>query len=165
MQNPPKRFCRFLKGSKCVQSLKKRIKNSTEPFEGSAFYSTAELSLTEPFLRFCTAKTGFVRKYETLKVLCKTIAVQYGTIRVTYQQLMVLYRTSRFRIFSRNLFLLALVHFVARHFAAIISSHDDFVAEHFVAFCSSHTNFFRSVAHYLFGFSLNYAIFHSTKCN
>ena len=62
LQNPPKRFSRFLKGSKCVQSLKKRIKNSTEPFEGSAFYSIAEPPLTEPFLRFCTAKKMFREK-------------------------------------------------------------------------------------------------------
>ncbi len=48
LQNPSKRFCRFLKASKCVQSLKKRIKNSTEPFEGSAFYPLAEPSLTKP---------------------------------------------------------------------------------------------------------------------
>ena len=99
LQNPQKRCYRFLKGSKCVQSLKKRIKNSTEPFEGSAFYSVAEPSLTEPFLRFCTAKKGFVRKYKTLKVLCKTITVQYGTIRVTYQRLMVLYRTLKVSYF------------------------------------------------------------------
>jgi hypothetical protein len=51
-QNPSKRFCRFPKVSKCVQSLKKRIKNSTEPFEGSVFYPLAEPSLTEPFLGF-----------------------------------------------------------------------------------------------------------------
>ena len=93
LQNQPKRFCRFLKGSRCVQSLKKRIKISTKPFEGSAFYSIAEPSPTEPFLRFCTAKKGFVRKYESLKVLCKTITVHHRTIRVTYQRLMVLYRT------------------------------------------------------------------------
>jgi hypothetical protein len=50
LQNPLKRFYKFQKASKCVQSLKKRIKNSTEPFEGSAFYPTAEPSLTVPFL-------------------------------------------------------------------------------------------------------------------
>ena len=83
----------------CPESQKKRIKNSTEPFEGSAFYSIAKSSLTEPFLRFCTAKKGFVRKYETLKVQCKTITVQYGTIRVTYQRLMVLYRTLKISYF------------------------------------------------------------------
>jgi hypothetical protein len=75
LQNPSKRFCRFPKASKCVQSLKKRIKTSTEPFEGSAFYPTAEPSLTEPFFRFCTAKKGSVRKYGTLRVLYKTISV------------------------------------------------------------------------------------------
>jgi hypothetical protein len=73
LQNPSKRFCRFAKTSKCVQSLEKSIKNSTEPFEGSAFYPLAEPSLTEPFFRFCTAKKGSVRKYETLRVLYKTI--------------------------------------------------------------------------------------------
>jgi hypothetical protein len=40
---------------------KKRIKNLTEPFEGSEDYPLAEPSLTKPFFRFCTAKTGFVR--------------------------------------------------------------------------------------------------------
>ena len=84
LQNPPKRFCSFLKGSKCVQSLKKRIKNSTEPFEGSAFYSIAEPSLTELFLRFWTAEKGFVRKYETLRVLYKTINRWYVILMVPY---------------------------------------------------------------------------------
>ena len=56
LQNPPKRFDRFLKSSKRVKSLKERIKNSTEPFQGSAFYPIAEPSLTEPFLRFCIAR-------------------------------------------------------------------------------------------------------------
>jgi hypothetical protein len=60
---------------KCVQNLKKRIKNSTEPFEGSAFYPTAEPSLAEPFFGFCTGKKGSVRKYGTLRVLYKTISV------------------------------------------------------------------------------------------
>jgi hypothetical protein len=69
LQNPSKRFCRFPKVLKCVQNLKKRIKNSTEPFEGSVFYPTAEPSLAEPFFRFCTAKKGSVRKYGTLRVL------------------------------------------------------------------------------------------------
>jgi hypothetical protein len=66
-------FCRFPKVSKCVQSLRKRINNSTEPFEDSAFYPLAEPSLTEPFSRFCTAKKlrekirnleGSVQNYE-----------------------------------------------------------------------------------------------------
>jgi hypothetical protein len=73
LQNPSKRFCRFPKVLKCVQNLEKRIKNSTEPFEGSAFYSTPEPSLTEPFFGFCTTKKGSVRKYGTLRVLYKTI--------------------------------------------------------------------------------------------
>src|SRR5271163_408973 len=84
LKNPSKRFCRFPKASKCVQSLKKRIKNSTEPFEGSAFYPIAEPSLTEPFFRFCTAKKGSVRKYETLRVLYKTINRWYETLMVSY---------------------------------------------------------------------------------
>ena len=75
LQNPSKRFCRFLKASKCVQSLKKRIKNSTEPFEGSVFYPVAEPFLTKLFFRFYTAKRGSVRKYETLKVQYKTIRI------------------------------------------------------------------------------------------
>ncbi len=86
LQNPAKRFCGFLKASKCVQSLKKRIKNSTEPSKGSEEYPLAEPSLTKPFFRFCTAKKGSVEKYETLRV-------QYETIRVSYQRLMVLYWT------------------------------------------------------------------------
>ena len=83
LQNPPKRFCRFPKCSKCVKSLKKRIKIWTEPFEGSAFYPISEPSLTEPFFRFCTAKKGSVRKYETLKVQYKMSRVQYGILSVT----------------------------------------------------------------------------------
>ena len=53
-------------------------------------------------------------------------------------------------------------HFVARHFVAIISSHDHFVAEHFVAFCSSQSNYSRSalrclivVFHLINDFSIN----------
>jgi hypothetical protein len=84
LQNHPKRFRRFLKASKCVQSLKKRIKNSTEPLEGSEEYPIAEPSLTKPFFRFCIAKKGSVEK-------CETFRVQYKTIRVSYQKLMVLY--------------------------------------------------------------------------
>jgi hypothetical protein len=91
LQNPSKRFCRFQKCSKCVHSLKKRIKNSTEPFEGSAFYPIAEPSLTEPFFRFCTPKKGSVRKYETLRVLYKTIDRWYETLRVLYKTLKVSY--------------------------------------------------------------------------
>ena len=98
-QNPPKTFCRFLKSSKCVKSLKKRIKNSTEPFQGSAFYPIAEPSVTEPFLRFCIAKKGFVRKYETLRVLWKTITVQYGIIRVPYSTVIVFHRTLKVSYF------------------------------------------------------------------
>src|SRR5579871_6008740 len=83
-QNPPKRFCRFLKASKCVPSLKNVIKNSTEPFEGSAEYPVTEPSLTKPFFRFCTAEKGFVRKYKTLRVQYKTINLWYGTLMVLY---------------------------------------------------------------------------------
>jgi hypothetical protein len=83
LQNPSKRFCRFLKASKCVQSFKKRIKNSTEPFEGSPFYSLAEPSLTKPFFRFRTTKKGFVEKYKTLRVQYKTINLWYETIMVS----------------------------------------------------------------------------------
>ncbi len=65
-RTPRKRFGRFLKACKCVQSLKKRIKNSTESFEGSEEYPLAEPSLT---------KKSSVEKYETLRV-------QYETIRI-----------------------------------------------------------------------------------
>ena len=51
LPNPLKRVHRYVKASKCVQSSKKWIKNSTEPFEGSALYLTAE-----PFFRLCTSK-------------------------------------------------------------------------------------------------------------
>jgi hypothetical protein len=50
------------------QKFEKKDKNSTEPFEDSAFYPTAEPSLTKLFFRFCAAKRGSVEKYETLKV-------------------------------------------------------------------------------------------------
>jgi hypothetical protein len=50
------------------QKFEKNDKNSTEPFEGCAFYPTAEPSLTKLFLRFCAAKRGFVEKYEIFKV-------------------------------------------------------------------------------------------------
>jgi hypothetical protein len=63
LQNPLKSFCRFPKVSKCVKTLKQRIKNSTEPFQGSAFYPTAGPSLTEPFFGFCATKKVSVRKY------------------------------------------------------------------------------------------------------
>jgi hypothetical protein len=44
----------------CPKS-KKRIKKSTEPFEGSAFYPLAEPSLTEPFFAVQNLKKGSVR--------------------------------------------------------------------------------------------------------
>ena len=47
-----------MKASKCVQSLKKSIKNLTEPFEGSEFYPMAEPSPPEPFFKFRRAKKG-----------------------------------------------------------------------------------------------------------
>ncbi len=67
-RNPPKWFCRNRKASKCVQSLKKRIKNSTEPSKGSGRYPLAEPSLPKPFFRFRKAKKGSVGKYETFRV-------------------------------------------------------------------------------------------------
>jgi hypothetical protein len=91
LQNPVKKFCGFLKASKCVQSLKKRIKNSTEPSKGSEEYPLAEPSLTKPFFRFCTAKKGSVEKYETLRVQYETLRVQYKTINLWYETLMVSY--------------------------------------------------------------------------
>jgi hypothetical protein len=53
-----------VKASKCVQSLKKTIKNLAEPFEGSGFYPMAEPSLPEPFFKFCRAKKGSVGKIQ-----------------------------------------------------------------------------------------------------
>ena len=61
--NQPKRFRRKVKASKCVQSLKKRIKNSPEPFEGSEFYPIAEPS-GRTFLKFRRAKKDSVRKIQ-----------------------------------------------------------------------------------------------------
>jgi hypothetical protein len=75
---------------------KKRIKNSTEPVEGSAFYPLVEPSLTKPFFRFCAAKRGSVEKYETLRVQC-------NTIRVSYQRLMVLYFLTKPFFAAKNL--------------------------------------------------------------
>ena len=89
----------------CPKSQNKE-KNSTELFQGSAFYSIAESSRTEPHLRFCTAKKGFARKFETMKVLCKMITVQYGTIRLTYQRLMILYRILKVSYFLTKPFFL-----------------------------------------------------------
>jgi hypothetical protein len=91
LPNPAKRFCGFLKASKCVQSFKKRIKNSTELSKGSEEYPLAEPSLTKPFLKFFTAKKGSVEKYETLRVQYETLKVQYKTINLWYETLMVSY--------------------------------------------------------------------------
>ena len=63
-QNPSKRFRRKVKASKCVQSLKKTIKNLAEPFEGSGLYPMAEPSLPEPFFKFRRAKKGSVGKIQ-----------------------------------------------------------------------------------------------------
>ena len=68
LPNPPKRFCRNVKASKRVQSLKKRIKNWTEPFEGFVLYPLAEPFFAKPFFRFRTAKKGFVGKHKTIRV-------------------------------------------------------------------------------------------------
>jgi hypothetical protein len=101
---PPERFCRFLKASKCVQSLKKKIKNSTEPFESSEEYPQAEPSLTKHFFRFCTAKKGSVEKCETLRVQYETFRVQYKTITLGYETLMLLYWTLKVSHFSTEPF-------------------------------------------------------------
>ena len=46
-RTPQKKFGRNVKAPKCIQSAKKSIKDSTEPFEDSALYPT-----TEPFFGF-----------------------------------------------------------------------------------------------------------------
>jgi hypothetical protein len=46
---------------------KKTIKNSTEPFEGSAFYPLAEPSLTEPFFWVLYSKKRFREKIRNLE--------------------------------------------------------------------------------------------------
>ena len=63
-RTPKKRFCRKVKASKCVQRLKKTIKNLAEPFEGSEFYPMAEPSPPEPFFKFSSAKKGSVRNIQ-----------------------------------------------------------------------------------------------------
>jgi hypothetical protein len=51
-----------------VSKVSKKRKKKAEPLKGSAFYSTEEPSLEEPFLKFRTAEKGFVGKYETIRV-------------------------------------------------------------------------------------------------
>jgi hypothetical protein len=58
------------------------------------------------FFRFCTAKKGSVRKYETLKVLYKTISVSTEPLEFHTKSSWFRTEPSRFRIFSRHLFLL-----------------------------------------------------------
>ncbi len=55
LANPQKWFRRFLKVSKCVDSLKKRRKISTEPIKILPVYPGAEPSYTKPFLS-CVGK-------------------------------------------------------------------------------------------------------------
>ncbi len=50
LPNPQKRFRRCQKASKCVQSLKKRIRKSTKPSKVLPVYPGEEPSSTKPFL-------------------------------------------------------------------------------------------------------------------
>jgi hypothetical protein len=68
LPNPQKRFRRFLKVSKGVESLKKRIKISTKPSKVLPVCPGEESSPAKPFLKFRTAKKGFVGKYEAFRV-------------------------------------------------------------------------------------------------
>jgi hypothetical protein len=66
LQNPQKRFRICVKASKCVQSLKKRIKKSTKPLKGSSPGHTFETFKYETFFKFRRVEKGFVGKMQNL---------------------------------------------------------------------------------------------------
>lgn len=86
LTEPLKKFCRKVNTSKCIQSLKKRIKNSAELFEDCEFYPIAEpfLSPAEQnrFRRnlFCSAK---LRKRFCKERFC--LRVKLGTFQGFYR--------------------------------------------------------------------------------
>ena len=67
LQNPVKRFWKFSKRSKCVKSLKKRIKISAELFEGSAFYPTPSTIADRTIFPVLDSKKGFREKIRNLQ--------------------------------------------------------------------------------------------------
>ncbi len=66
--NPQKRFRRYQKVAKGVESLKKRIKISTKPLKVLPVCPREEPSPAKPFFKFRTAEKGFVGKYEAFRV-------------------------------------------------------------------------------------------------
>ena len=64
--NPRKRFRRFEKACKCVESSKKRIKKSTKPLKVLPLDTREEPFSCETFFKFGTAKKGFVKKIRNL---------------------------------------------------------------------------------------------------
>jgi hypothetical protein len=63
---PPKGSADSKKHPKASKIFKKRIKNPTEPFEGSGLYQTAEPSLAKPFFAVRNLKKGFAREGSTV---------------------------------------------------------------------------------------------------
>src|SRR5689334_1686605 len=60
LPNPPKRFRRYLKASKCVQRLKKMIVRIYETLKGSVHGHTFGTIFYETFFRCTELKIGFV---------------------------------------------------------------------------------------------------------
>ncbi len=68
LPNLPKRFGRFEKACKCVESSEKRIKKSTKLLKDIPVCSGEDPVFLETFLSSIEQKKGFVDKYETWKV-------------------------------------------------------------------------------------------------
>ena len=68
LRNLKKRFGRWQKACKCVQSSKKRIKKCTEPLKDLTLYPSEDPFFFGTFLSSVDQKIGFVGKYETFRV-------------------------------------------------------------------------------------------------
>ena len=66
--NLKKRFGRWQKACKCVESFKKRIKKNSEPLKDLTVYPSEVPFFFETFLSSVNQKKGVVDKYETYKV-------------------------------------------------------------------------------------------------
>ena len=68
LRNLKKRFGRWQKACKYVQSSKKRIKKYTEPLKDLTLYPSEDPFFFGTFLSSVDQKIGFVGKYETFRV-------------------------------------------------------------------------------------------------
>ena len=79
LPNLKKRFGRWRKACKCVQSFKNGIKKSTEPLKDLTVCPTSDPFFFETFLSFVEKKKGFVAKIRNLLGFAINIMILYKT--------------------------------------------------------------------------------------